>query len=128
MFDRAALSIANKIAITTTFREKIETYLKAGELFAKAGRVVDSERMFNKALGEANANEKEKIKAMAKEVFLKSAGELEQAGKRASAIIFYERLLGMGLTEQERQNIKQKILPIYKALGEFSKARTVEGR
>lgn len=128
MFDRAALSVANKIAITTTFREKIDTYLRAGNLFAKAGRVIDSEHMFNKALGEANSQEKEKIKQIAKEVFLTNAEELEKFGKRASAVIFYERLLGMGLEEKERQIIKQKILPVYKALGEFAKAKAIESR
>jgi len=127
MFDRAALAVANKIAITITFREKIETYLRAGELFAKAGRVIDAEHMFNKALGEANVSEKEVIRKKAKETFLIEAQDLEKAGKRATAIIFYERLLGMGLIEQERQTIKQKIIPVYKALGEFAKARAIEG-
>jgi tetratricopeptide (TPR) repeat protein len=128
MYDRAALAISNKITITTTFREKMETYVHAGELFAKAGRVVDAEHMFNKALGEANTIEKEKIKQKVREVFFKNAEHLERAGKRASAVVFYERLLGMGLDEKERNSIKEKILLIYKALGEFSKARTLEGK
>jgi hypothetical protein len=34
----------------------------------------------------------------------------------------------MGLDEKERNSIKEKILLIYKALGEFSKARTLEGK
>ena len=113
MFDRAALAVANKIAITTTFREKIETYVQAGELFAKAGRVVDSEHMFAKAIGEGNTTEKQITRKKMKDVFLREAQELENAGKRASSVIFYERLLGMGLDEKDRQDIKQKILPVY---------------
>jgi len=126
MFDRAALAVANKIAITTTFREKIETYLQAGELFTKAGRVIDAEHMFNKAMGEANTTEKQMIKNKMKEVFLREAQELDRLGKKASSVVFYEQLLRGSLDPKERQDINQKLLPVYKALGKISEARALE--
>jgi len=126
MFDRAALAIANKIAITITFREKIETYIQAGELFAKASRLLESEQMFNKAIGEGNTKEKEMIKEKMISTFLENAEQLDKEGKRTHSIKFYERLLAMPISEAKKQEIKQKILPIYKALGKFAEARAIE--
>jgi len=126
MFDKAAAAVANKIAITTTFREKIETYLQAGELFAKASRLLEAEQMFNKALGESNTREKEIVKQKMISTFLQNAEQLEKEGKRANSIKFYERLLSMPIPENKKQEIKQKILPIYKELGKFAEARVIE--
>ena len=126
MFDKAALAVANKIAITTTFREKIETYIQAGELFAKAARLLESEQMFNKAIGEGNTREKEMIKQKMISTFLENAEQLDREGKRTHSVKFYERLLTMPIPDAKKQEIKQKILPIYKALGKFAEARAIE--
>lgn len=126
MVDRAALAISKKVAITTTIKEKVSAYLQAGDLFAKAGKVIDSEYMFNKAILESSQQEKEGIREKMKSVFLRESEILEESGKKASCLVFYEHLLGMGLSFDERNKIKQKLLLVYKALGKFSEARALD--
>jgi len=60
MYDKAAVAMEGKAGIDVTFRERMESYLKSGELFAKAVRVEDAEKMFVRALREANSEQKQR--------------------------------------------------------------------
>lgn len=126
MFDKAAISISNKVAITTTIKEKIQAYIQSGELFVKALRLFDAEYMFNKAIVESPSSEKDKIREKLKESFLEEAKNLELSGKKASCIQIYEHLLRITLSNPEKELVKQKLIPLYKSVGKFSEAKTLE--
>jgi len=127
MYDKAAKAMSAKSGVEVAFRDKIESYLKAAELYAKAGRIIDADEMFIRAIRNANIEQKQKIKLARKNIFLVSAKELEQAGKKVAASRFYEKLLEMKLDEMEKELIKDKLLKTYKALGKFREARLLEG-
>ena len=127
MFDKGAGAMREKSEIEISFREKIESLLKAGELYAKAGKIEDSEAMFFRAGRDATLEQKQKIKLAMKNIFLISAKELGEKGKRAGALRFYESLIKMDLDDVEKFDIKKKLIDTYKALGRFSDADLVEG-
>jgi len=127
MFDKAAKSMANKAGMEITFRDKIESYLAAAELYAKVGRVDDADEMFIRATRDANIEQKARIKLARKNIYLVSAQRLEKKGKKASAAKFYEKLVKMNLDNEEKNEIKEKLISTYNALGLFREAKLLEG-
>ena len=127
MFDKAAGAMREKAEIEISFREKIESLLRAGEFYAKAGKIDDADNMFIRASRDASMEQKQKIKLVMKNIFITSAMELEVKGKKATALKFYERLIKMKLDEVEKFDIKGKLVSTYKALGKFKEAELVEG-
>ncbi len=127
MYEKAAKASAGLAGIEIAFREKIESYLKAGELYSKAGRIEDSEEMFTRATRNATAEQKIHILLARKNVYLVSAHNLEEKNKRVSAAKFYEKLIKMKLDELEMKEVKGKLILIYKSLGKFKEVELIRG-
>jgi tetratricopeptide (TPR) repeat protein len=123
MFEKAARAMSNKAGIEVVFRDKVESYLSAAELFAKAGRIDDAEEMFVRASRDTNNAEKMKIKLARKNIYFVLAKDLEAKGKRKGAVKFYEKLIKMNLDSVEKDEIKEKLISMYKALGLFREAK-----
>ncbi len=127
MFERAARAMANKAGMEVMFKDKVDSYVTAAELFSRAGKLGDADEMFVRASRDANSEQKMRVRLARKNIYLISARELETRGKRASAIKFYEKLIKMNLEDGEKVEIKGKLLTAYKALGLFREARLMEG-
>jgi len=123
MFERAARAMSNKAGMEVSFRDKVESYLSAAELFAKCGKIDDAEEMFVRSGRDANDGEKRKIRLARKNIYLVLAEGLEAEGKRAGAVKFYEKLIKMNLDDIEKGKIKVKLLGMYNALGLFREAK-----
>ena len=119
MYEKAGKAMSNKAGIDFSFLEKIESYLRAAELYSKAGKIEDAEEMFIRALKDASIEQEQKIRLAMKNIFLINAAELEKKDKRVAASKFYERLIKMHLDELEKSEIKEKLVAIYKSLGKF---------
>ncbi len=127
MYEKAATAMSNKAAVEITFREKINSYITAAELYSKASRVDDAENMFVRASRDASEEQKNAIRLARKNIYLQFAKNLEEKGKRATATKFYEKLIKMNLEESEKLEIKEKLKKTYTALGLFREARLLEG-
>jgi len=123
MFERAARAMANKAGVEVMFKDKIDSYITAAELFAKIGKVDDADDMFLRASRDGNDEQKMVIRLARKNVYMVSANELERKGKKASAVKFYEKLIKMRLEDVEKDEIKAKLISTYNALGMFREAR-----
>jgi hypothetical protein len=128
MFDKAAKVISAKAGYDSTFREKIDSYLRAGELFAKSGNIVLADDMFVRASREGNSEQQAKTSIARKNIFLTVASDLEKRGRMSHAVKFYEHLLSLKLDELEKSLIKKKLVDYYKRVGRFNDARIVETR
>jgi hypothetical protein len=126
MFDRAAKAIVNRTTIEVTFRERIASFLRAGELYAKEGRVEDSVQTFMKAYAEANSQQKTEIKQKMMDTLRACAAETEKTGRKQAVITYYEKLLELPIGEIERRQIKEKLIVIYKSLGKFTEVKSLE--
>jgi len=127
MFDKAGRAMQGKAGVEVSFKDKIESYLSAGELYAKAKKLEDAEEMFLRAYRNAKGDEKLRIKLAMKNIFLVSAHDLEKKGKRLGAVKYYEKLIKMPLDELEKKEIKEKLVGGYRALGRFKDAELVGG-
>ncbi len=127
MYEKAAKTMYVKAGGDVLIRDKIESYLKAGELYARAGKIEDAEDMFLRAIREANSEQKAKIKLARKNIFIVSAKELELKGKKVGAAKYYEKLLELELNELEKKDIKEKLISVYKSLGKFRDIDLLEG-
>ncbi len=128
MFDKAAKAMAGKAGYDITFREKIESYLKAAEYYAKAGNILGADDAFARASREGNPDQQIKIALAKKNTYFTVANDLERRMRMTNAVKFYEHLLGMKLDELEKTMIKNKLSEYYKRIGKFADAKSVELR
>lgn len=128
MYEKAARVVANKAGIDVTFREKVEDYVRAAELYAKQGKVEDAEEMFVRASRDVNEQQKGKLVLARKNIYMSKVAELESVGKKGAALKFYEKLIKMKLDEIEKKEVRFKLLQIYKALGRFKDAELLKGK
>jgi tetratricopeptide (TPR) repeat protein len=127
LFEKAAKAMANKAGMEVTFREKIDSYVNAAELYSKLGKVDDADEMFVRAIRDASNEQKMKVKLARKNIYMMSAKDLESKGKKAGATKFYEKLIKMNLDEVEKMMIKDRLIKTYTALGKFREAKLLEG-
>lgn len=128
MYDKAAKAMFGKAGYDITFREKVETYLKAAEYYAKAGSIIGAEDMFSRASREANTEQQAKIALAKKNIYFTIANDLEKRARMSNATKFYEHLLTLKIDDLEKSLIKKKLTDYYKRMGKFNEARVVETR
>lgn len=126
MYEKGARALLNRTTIEVTYRERIATFLKSAEMFAKAAKLEMSTQTFLKAFAEGNSQEKAMIKQKMLDTIKFCAAEAEKSGKKTTVIPYYEKLLEMPITEQERQEVKQKLIQVYKTLGKFAEVKSLE--
>ncbi len=123
MFERAARALGTLASMEPMFRERMDSYVMAAEMYARVGKVSDADEMFVRAARDAGGEDKAKVMLARKNVYLNAASDLERRGKRASAVKFYEKLIKIKLETLERDEIVEKLRVSYKALGMFREAR-----
>ncbi len=128
MYDKAAKAMFGKAGYEITFKDKVETYLKAAEYYAKASNVLGAEDMFSRASREANSEQQSKIQLARKNIYLAITNDLEKRGRMSNATKFYEHLLTLKIDDLEKSLIKKKLVDYYKRMGKFNEARVVETR
>ena len=119
MFESAARSFNDVALISIAFSEKIKYYVKEAELYIKTGHFERVDQAINKARNEANASQKAEIYFVIKEFYKKQAQIYEKEMRRNKASTIYEKLFQMKISEQEKQEIKEKLLDLYEKLGKF---------
>jgi len=103
--------------ISIAFSEKIKHYVKATELYIKAGGFDNADYALKKALSEANATQRTEIYFAVKEFYKRQAEAYERELRRNNAVRIYEKLLEMKISEVERKEIKEKLMNLYEKVG-----------
>ncbi|MEK6820672.1 MAG: hypothetical protein AABX71_03090, partial [Nanoarchaeota archaeon] len=86
MFSEAARNMSAVAEISSTFREKMNAYIKEVELWIRAGYYDRADEAFRKALACGNLREKEEMKTAVKELYKKQAEAYEKANRNSSAL------------------------------------------
>ena len=126
MLNDAAKMYENAAELSIPFAEKIKHYMKETELYAKSGAFDRVEQAMKKAMSQANTREREEIKISVKMFYKEQARLSEAEGKRAQAVRFYEKILEMRISEQERAEIAERLLYLYKSLGRIREYQALE--
>ena len=127
MFEKAAKAQGNKAGLEVTSRDRVDSYIVAAELFARAMKLEDADAMFNRAVRDSDPNLIVQVKLARKNIYSEAARELDEKGKKGAAVKFYEKLMKMNIEDVERTMIREKLVTLYKALGMFREARMLEG-
>ena len=127
MFEKAARAQANRASMEVTTREKMESYITSAEYFAKIGKIDTCEDMFIRASREGTPELNARVKLARRNIYFACAKELEETGKRAGAVKFYEKLMKMELDSLEKTMIKDKLKKAYNGLGLFREAKMLDG-
>jgi tetratricopeptide (TPR) repeat protein len=128
MYDKAAKVYYSKAGFDSTFRERIDSFMKAGEYFARAGNLISAEDMFARASREANAEQKKAVDLGKIKIFVAIAEEFEKKSRMTNAVKFYEELLKMKVSDLDKQKIKAKLLDYYTRMGKFTDAKLVQSK
>jgi len=131
MLNEAAKMHEGIAAISVTFSEKIKTFVKATELYIKAGFFDKADYAMKNAMAEANAVERNEIYIAIKNFYKRQAEAYEKELRRNNAARIYEKLLEMNISTIERKEIKEKLLKLYEKLGklkEFNLLKKFEER
>ena len=126
MFNDVAKMYEGFASISVAFSEQIKNHLKATEYYIKAGFFDKADYSVRKALNEANSVERNDINFTVKDFYKRQAEEYEKGLKRNSAAKIYEKLLEMSITDQERKEIKEKLMELYEKLGRLKEFYTMK--
>ena len=125
MFNDVAKMYEAIASISIAFSEQIRNNLKATEYYIRAGFFDKADYSMRKALNEASAVERNEINFIAKDLYKRQAEEYERTLKRNHAAKIYEKLLEMNITDEERKEIKEKLMELYEKLGKFKEYNTL---
>lgn len=103
--------------INTTFKAKIQDYMKTVELYIRGGSFQDADMMLSQALALGNEREKVEIKSSYKKLYSDYAQYNVQKDKRQLAKKAYEKLLTLDLSPSEKKAAQDQLLQIYQKLG-----------
>lgn len=123
MFERAARSLGILASMEPMFKDRMDSYVMAAEMFCRIGKIADAENMFTRVVRDAGKADKEKVMLARKNIYFGCARDLEEKGKRASAVKFYEQLVNIRMEDVEKEEVVEKLKIAYKALGMFREAR-----
>ena len=126
MLNDSAKMYDNAAGISIAFVEKIKHYMKETELYARLGAFDRVEQAIKKAMAQANSREREEMKVSVKIFYKEQAKICEAEVRRNQATRFYEKILEMRISEQERKEVKEKLLELYKKLGKLHEYQLLE--
>jgi tetratricopeptide (TPR) repeat protein len=119
MFLDAGKMIRAAAGINTTYQAKITDFVKACELFIRAGDYEQADSCMMRAIAIANEKQKEEIRRSVKESYKVWGRYYLENSKRKQAISLYERLWSFDLGEDEKQDVKKRLLDLYNQLGKI---------
>ncbi|MBI5149093.1 hypothetical protein HZA33_05425 [Candidatus Pacearchaeota archaeon] len=128
MHAEAAKQMDGAASIAVTFKEKMDLYMLATELYIKHGDYFKADEAFKKSLACANSREKVDLKSRVKMNYINKVREFERAQRFNNAIKILEKLFSMNiLTETEKQAETKKLAFFYSKVGRIPEAMKLGG-
>lgn len=117
MFIDAARMYRNIAVNSPIFREKKENYLKESKAYILAGKFENSDKSLRRAIDEGNSIEKKESYKTITDFYIQEGERLEKDNKPGQTMKLYEKLIRMKLNDEEKENIREKLLTLYEKLG-----------
>jgi tetratricopeptide (TPR) repeat protein len=128
MFNDVAKIYSNLSILATSSQEKIECLIKETKSYIQGGRFDEADAVMRRAMDEVTIVKKADIYEDIKNFYKKQAEVYEKESKRNHAIKVYEKLLGMKISDAERNESKKKLLDLYEQLGKFRESSALDRR
>lgn len=117
MYLESARLLRNAADINTTFKAKINDFMKSIELYIKGGNYSEADFVFQQTLALATEIEKPSLRTLLKNYYAAEAKNFLRADKRNQAKKAYEKLLTLDLSAPEKHDVQQQLLALYEKLG-----------
>ncbi|MEK6858910.1 MAG: hypothetical protein AABX53_03295 [Nanoarchaeota archaeon] len=117
MYLESARLLRNAADINTTFKAKINDFMKSIELYIKGGNYSEADFVFQQTLALATEIEKSGLRTLLKNYYAVEAKNFLRVDKRNQAKKAYEKLLTLELTAPEKHEAQQQLLALYEKLG-----------
>ena len=127
MFSEAGRNCCAAGDETLRFVEKMNYYMKAVGLYIRGSYYTEADSVFKRALATATKTEKRELKSSLKNLYSEQAAQYESENKNNKAIVIYEKLMRMDINEEDKQEIKNKLLKLYDRLGKLREFRALGG-
>ncbi|MFA5019783.1 MAG: hypothetical protein WC533_01650 [Candidatus Pacearchaeota archaeon] len=128
MLKEAVRKISAAADISTTFKEKMNLYMKEAELYIRIGDFNLSEVSFRKAHSFGNNLERADLKVQYVNLFRIWAKKFELENKSRTALKIYEKLISLPQGEEQKMEVKAKLIEIYERLGMIREASSLKNR
>ena len=128
MFSEVAKTYGRLAEVALTFNDKIDCYVKETEAYAKAGLFEKADEALKMAINFGNASQKAEVLFEIKDFYKKQAEIYEKEKRRNQAVKIYEKLASMNLSENEKFEIKEKLLGLYENLGKIREYQMLKGK
>lgn len=117
MYLESARLLRNAADINTTFKAKINDFMKSIELYIKGGNYSEADFVFQQTLALATEIEKPGLRTLLKNYYAAEAKNFLRVDKRNQAKKAYEKLLTLDLSAPEKHDVQQQLLALYEKLG-----------
>jgi tetratricopeptide (TPR) repeat protein len=128
MFNDVAKIYNNLALLALSPQERIDCLIKETKAHIQAGHFDEADSVMRRAMDEVTIVKKADIYEDIKRFYKNQAESHEKENKRNHAIKFYEKLLGMKITDSERNEVKGKLLSLYDQLGKFRESSALDKR
>ena len=126
MFNDAGKIYHSLAMLTVIIREKIDYLTKASKSYIKGGNLEKADSTLGSALAEASNIRKQVIYEEIKNFYKTQAEIYEKGSKRNHSVKIYEKILDMKISDDERKEIKEKLLNLYEGLGKFRESSVLK--
>lgn len=117
LFSDAAKAFNSMAILSIAYTEKIKNHMEESKNYVKAGEFTKADEAIKKAMSQGNSFQKKEAYDEIKEFYKKVAQDYEKEMRRNNASKIYEKLLEMKISENERKEIKEKLIELYEKLG-----------
>lgn len=128
MFNDVAKIYSNLSTLALSSQERGEYLIKETKAHIQSGRFDEADAVMRRAMEEVQIIKKTEIYEDIKKFYKQQAEQYERESRRNHAVKMYEKLLSMKISEQEKSEIKGKLLALYDQLGKFREHSVLSGR
>ena len=128
MFNDVAKIYNNLVMLALSPQERIDYMIKETKSFIQGGRFDDADSVMRRAMDDVTIVRKADIYEDIKRFYRQLAESYEKENRRNNAVKVYEKFLSMKISEQERSEVKSKLLGLYDQLGKFRESSVLSKR
>ena len=126
MYSDSANCYRNLAINSITFKDKIKYFIESAKAHIKNFHFEEADLSLKRALGEANSTEKKEVYAKIINFYKEYGEKLEKDMKQNNAVKVYEKVYRMHLKEEDKEEIKQKLISLYERLGKTNEIKLIE--
>lgn len=128
MFNDVAKIHNNLALLALSPQERIDSMIKETKAYIRGGRFDEADAVMRRAMDEVTIVKKADIFEEIKRFYRQQAEIYEKENRRNNAVKVYEKLLSMKISEQEKSDVKARLLSLYDQLGKFRESSVLDRR